>query len=172
MYNNPFDADWFRTLPNELYQNGLAPILINSALNLTPADEPFALLQEGCATSGERGSDFLRLILIEQLILRGNIQEAQKNIEQLGDRCRDNVEALRGWLSFLRGDIQQAIAYYITALIALKKITGKRWGMVPPVMAIILPFSYSCLISCSVSQARYSSGDMIRRSFWVWEIME
>jgi SNF2 family DNA or RNA helicase len=126
VYNNPFDADWFRTLRPELYESGLSLILINSALNLAPADGPFALLQEGCATSGERCSDFLRLILAEQLLLRGGIEEAQQSLEHLGDGYRDNVEALRGWLAFLRGDIEQAIVHYTAALTALKKITGKR----------------------------------------------
>lgn len=126
VYNNPFDSDWFRTLPLELYESGLSPILINSAINLTPADEPFALLSEGCSTEGQHCSDFLRLILAEQHLLRGQITEAQQTLANLGDREREKVEALRGWLAFLRGDIEQAFTHYTVALTALKKGTSKR----------------------------------------------
>ncbi|TFI54938.1 DEAD/DEAH box helicase [Mastigocladus laminosus UU774] len=123
---NPFDADWFRTLPQELYDSCISIILINAALKCSPADEAFALLQEECATGGGHSSDYLHLILTEQLLLRGCIQEAQQSLECISEDYRDNTFVYKGWLNFLRGDNQQAITDYTAGLKFLKKATGKR----------------------------------------------
>ncbi|MGJ5674326.1 MAG: DEAD/DEAH box helicase [Nostochopsis sp.] len=123
---NPFDADWFRNLPQELYNACISIILINAALKCSPADEAFALLQEECATGGGHSSDYLHLILTEQLLLRGCIQEAQESLDCISDDCRDHTFVYKGWLNFLRGDNQQAITDYTAGLKSLKKATGKR----------------------------------------------
>jgi len=124
--SNPFDADWFRSLPQELYDSCISIILINAALKCSPADEAFALLQEECSTPGGHSSDYLHLILTEQLLLRGCIQEAQQSLECISDDYRDNAAVYKGWLNFLRGDNQQAIADCTTGLKSLRKATGKR----------------------------------------------
>nr|WP_042342577.1 DEAD/DEAH box helicase [Calothrix sp. PCC 7507] len=124
--NNPFDADWFRTLPQELYDNCISIILINAALKCSPADEAFALLQEECATEDGHSSNYLHIILTEQLLLRGCIQEAQETLECISADYQNNAAVYRGWLNFLRGDNQQAITDYTTGLRAMKKATGKR----------------------------------------------
>jgi hypothetical protein len=54
--NNPFDADWFRTLPSELYENALISILNYSILELTPADAAVALLQTDIADADKQGA--------------------------------------------------------------------------------------------------------------------
>ncbi|MBW4607297.1 MAG: DEAD/DEAH box helicase [Hassallia sp. WJT32-NPBG1] len=123
---NPFDADWFRTLPQELYDNCISIILINAALLCSPADEAFALLQEECATVAGHSSDYLHLILTEQLLLRGCIQEAEESLECISDDYRAEAAVYKGWLNFLRGDNQQAIADYTAGIKSLKKATGKR----------------------------------------------
>ncbi|BAY95863.1 MULTISPECIES: DEAD/DEAH box helicase [unclassified Tolypothrix] len=123
---NPFDADWFRTLPPELYDNCISIILINAALLCSPADETFTLLQEECATGGEHSSDYLHLILTEQLLLRGCIQEAQQSLECISEDYQAEAAVYKGWLNFLLGDNQQAIADYTAGLKSLKKATGKR----------------------------------------------
>lgn len=89
--NNPFDADWLRTLPQGLYESAISIILLNAALRCSPAEEPFALLEEQCSTPGGHSSDCLQLILTEQLLLRGCIQEAQQSLERLSDEYRDNA---------------------------------------------------------------------------------
>jgi SNF2 family DNA or RNA helicase len=123
---NPFDADWFRTLPQELYDNCISIILINAVLKCSPADEAFALLQEECATEGGHDSDYLHIVLTEQLLLRGCIQEAEESLDCISDDYQDNTAVYRGWLNFLRGDNQQAIANYTAGIKSLKKATGKR----------------------------------------------
>lgn len=73
VYNNPFDADWFRTLPQGLYESGISNILLNAAVKCSPAEEVLALLEKECSTPGGHCSDYLQLILTEQLLLRGCI---------------------------------------------------------------------------------------------------
>ncbi len=124
--NNPFDADWFRTLPQGLYESAISSILLNAALKCSPAEEAFALLEEECSTPGGHSSDYLQLILTEQLLLRGCLQEAQQSLERISDEYRDNAAVFWGWLSFLQGENEQAIKYYTDALKALKKAKGKR----------------------------------------------
>jgi superfamily II DNA or RNA helicase len=124
--NNPFDPDWFRTLPQDLYESGLASILHNSMLHLTPADEAFALLQADCSGQGKQASLLQRILLTEQLILRGRLQEAQRVLESIPDSNRNHTAVLWGWLDFLRGDDEKAIEQYSAALQAFKTGAGKR----------------------------------------------
>ncbi|BAY29581.1 SNF2-related protein [Nostoc carneum NIES-2107] len=123
---NPFDADWFRTLPTELYDNCISIILLSAALEFSPADEAFTLLQEECANGGEHSSDYLHIVLTEQLLMRGCIQEAAESLNAISADYQDSVVVYQGWLNFLRGDNEQAIAYYTAGLKAIKKTTGKR----------------------------------------------
>jgi SNF2 family DNA or RNA helicase len=124
--NNPFDADWFNTLPQGLYESGISSILFNSALKLSASEDTFTLLEEECSTPGKHCSDYLHLILTEQMLLRGCTQEAQESLERISDEYKHNTAIFWGWLSFLRGDNEQAIKYYTDALKAIKKATGKR----------------------------------------------
>lgn len=123
--NNPFDPDWFRTLPDGIYKSALASILNDSMLHLTPAEEAFSLLQEDCSQQ-KAGGDLQQILLIEQLILRDRLPEAEQVLEHLSEPYRSRAANLRGWLDFLHGDDEKAIAHYTVALQALKKGTGKR----------------------------------------------
>jgi len=124
--NNPFDADWLNTLPQGLYESCTSSILLNSALKLSGSEDAFTLLEEECSTSGKHCSDYLHLILTEQLLLRGCTQEAQQSLERISDNYQNNTAAFWGWLSFVRGENDQAIKYYTDGLKALRKSTGKR----------------------------------------------
>ncbi|HLP87475.1 MAG TPA: DEAD/DEAH box helicase [Nostocaceae cyanobacterium] len=124
--NNPFDPDWFRTLPQELYDNCITNILLEAALKCNLADEAFAMLQEDCADSTIHSSDYLQLVLTEQLLLRGCIQEAEDNLKNITEEYQNNALVYAGWINFFKGNIQQAIAYYNLALKTLKKGKGKR----------------------------------------------
>lgn len=123
--NNPFDPEWLRALDPELYESVLASRLNASMLDLTPAHDAFSLLLDDCA-GGRSVSDLQRIVLIEQLILRGRLPEAQQNLEQLSESYRSTVASLQGLLFFLVGDDERAIAHYTAALQTLRKDTGKR----------------------------------------------
>ncbi len=124
--NNPFDPDWFRTLPQDLYESALSSLLINSALKFLPGDEPFGLLQDACLVKDDHCSDYLRLVLTEQLLLRGRLEEAQQTLESISEGYQDNTFVFWGWLTLLGGDHKQAIAYFTAGLKALRKARGKR----------------------------------------------
>jgi len=124
--NNPFDADWFRTLPQGLFESAISSILLNAALKCSPTEDSLALLSEECSTPGGHCSDYLQLILAEQLLLQGCIEEAQQALERISDNYRDNAAVFWGWLSFLRGENDQAIKYYTVALKAFRKAKSKQ----------------------------------------------
>ncbi|MGA7937182.1 MAG: ATP-dependent helicase, partial [Kovacikia sp.] len=124
--NNPFDPEWFRTLPKEIYESALVSILNDSMLNLVPANEAFGLLQESAAKVGKLDSVLLPVLLIEQLMLRGRLPEADREVERISNLYSNNFDPLRGWLEFLRGENGPAIAHYTSGLQALKKGTGKK----------------------------------------------
>ncbi len=131
--NNPFDREWFSTLNQDLYEMSLIAILKHSSLKLVPANEAFELLQAefsnrsgGTHSVGNRCTDPLLLILVEQLLWRGKLQEAQQCLECISGDYRENAAVFWGWLSVLRGEYEMAIAYYTNALKNIKKTTGKR----------------------------------------------
>ena len=124
--NNPFDADWFRTLSLPLYRSILPSILINSLLRLSPTPEAFAVLEEGCVQPGEHSSDFLQMVLAEQLLLRGCLQETQECLERISEDYQKNAAVFWGWFHFLKGDNEKAINYYTIALKHFKKANNKK----------------------------------------------
>jgi SNF2 family DNA or RNA helicase len=124
--NNPFDADWFNTLPKELYQSCISSVLFNSALKLSDCEDAFMMLEAECYEPGKYSSDSLHLILAEQFLLRGETAEAKDCLERISEESQNNAAIYWGWLSFVRGENDQAIKYYTDALKAIKKATGKR----------------------------------------------
>ncbi|GAB4228809.1 MAG: DEAD/DEAH box helicase [Elainellaceae cyanobacterium] len=126
VYNNPFDSEWVRLLTPELQEGVLVTILNDSLLNLVPAEEAFLLLKERCTTAKSQASIVEYAILIEQLIFRGKLPEAQQVLEQLPADDRDRMGSVEGWLAFLQGENEQAIDDYSDALRLLKKTTRKK----------------------------------------------
>ena len=134
--NNPFASDWFRQLPQELYESGLASILSNSVMNLYPVEEQFAILKAEANNHDGRGSDTLLLLLVEQLILRDDLEAAQLYLSEVSGNLAEFAKAYWGWLAFLAGDSQQAIAFYTAAYKSLKKSTKKKKVFFPGIEGI------------------------------------
>ena len=133
--NNPFDADWFQTLNVEFYEIALVTILTNGMLKLNPTDEALALLQksfqeESLAPNQEnqenRCTDSLLMVLMEQSILRGDLQVALSAYDRLSSDYKDAGGSLLAWLHFIKGDRELAIAQFRQSLKVIKKVTGKR----------------------------------------------
>ena len=121
IFNNPFDADNLRALPDDLLGEALAAIFAAAARHFEPADALIAFGESLLAAN--RCADALRYYLAEQALLRG---EPAKARQYLGAHDTDYSEALRGWLAFLDGNDEQAIQHYEAALKLLRKRTGKR----------------------------------------------
>jgi superfamily II DNA or RNA helicase len=109
--DNPFDSVWFSTLPQDLYEQGMAAILEASVLQLTNTDAAIALLEKELTTNSEHTSNFLYGLWIQQLLVRGYVETAQGHLAKLG-----NHETLGGWSKFLVGDNAGAIADLTKAL--------------------------------------------------------
>jgi superfamily II DNA or RNA helicase len=122
---NPFDPEWCRTLTPQLYEIVLTSVLENSMLHLQPVDAALELLQQDCA-SGKATPELRHVLLIEQLLLRGRLDEAEEALTRVAAKDRDRYAALTGTIAFLRGDTTTAIKHYTQALQALKHATGKR----------------------------------------------
>lgn len=124
--NNPFDPDWFRTLPPDIYELALISILNDSLLELQPADAAFTLFQEDCVQAGRSASAAQYGIWLEQLIFRGKLAEAQQVLEKIPESQQDYFSALWGCLLVLQGKDTAAIEQFNIALQVLRKTSGKR----------------------------------------------
>lgn len=121
--NNPFNRDWFLTLPLELAEFHLIEGLISDSLDLFPAEDKLDVLIEICTKY--KGQD-LSVALAEQLILRGRFEEAAASLSDFHSDYQHDSLAFEGWLSFLKGDYSTAISLYQQALKVFRKQIGKR----------------------------------------------
>lgn len=126
--NNPFDRDWFVTLKADpdLYQAALASLSSYALINLTPAEEIFALMDGECQDPTGSLSVQVQEIWIHHLLVRGQLPQAATAIDQLAQQDPDTSLLLQGWLACLRGDYPQTIALGSLALKQRRKQTGKR----------------------------------------------
>lgn len=126
LLNNPFDPDWFSQLPQELYESGLISILLNSVIYLSPAKSAFALLQAEANKLNGSCSDRMRLLLVEQLILRDDLATAKIHLEQVSAENIGSANVFWGWLAFIEGDCAKAIGFYNLAYKSLRKSSKKK----------------------------------------------
>jgi len=121
IFNNPFDPDRLRALPDDLLGEALATIFTAAVRHLEPADAVIALAEKLLAEN--RCADLARYYLGEQALLRGDPARAR---QYLTPHASDYDQALRGWLAFLAGDDAEAITCYEAALKLLRQRIGKR----------------------------------------------
>ncbi|MFH1147665.1 MAG: SNF2-related protein [Pseudomonadota bacterium] len=120
---NPFDPGWIITLPEALITDVLGIIFSRAFETLEETEAPLALLEGIVGKADTSPSVELRELMARQLIVRGQFAQARTLVEnQETPRSR----AFLGWLDFLSGEDEKAIAHYQTALALLKKTTGKR----------------------------------------------
>lgn len=124
--SNPFDADWFLSLPPQIYSTALVNILENGLLNLISAEPELTCLQTLCREPEKIPSPIFPLLLTEQLLYRGRLEEAQESLKKVPSPFRDQASLFEGQLALLRGDHEMAIAHYTQSLKAFRKSTGKR----------------------------------------------
>ena len=132
--NNPFDSNWFQSLKPEFYEIALATILTNGMLKLKQTDEAWTLilknLQKDVPPQVEdqehNFADALLLILMEQGLLRGDLETTQAAYDRLSLDYKEAGNALLAWLNFLKGDRELALVQFRQSLKGIKKATGKR----------------------------------------------
>ncbi len=127
--NNPFEAQWFSTLPPHLQLHSLHEISRKSLLNLESFAQPLAYLSaENILTMIPRqGWPSVYYLLILNQLLRADIAAAREKIAA----AKTHIDSfgLRGWLEFLEGRNAEAIASFQEDLIELrlKKECEKRF---------------------------------------------
>lgn len=116
--NNPFEPEWFRLLAPKFYDIVLVHILNSSIMELTPTDAAFLMLQEDVGKAGQQSSLVQIVFLMEQFLLRGQLQEAQQLLEQ--NFHQSDTSFFWGFVLFLQGNDIEAIAHYESELQAHK----------------------------------------------------
>ena len=116
------DAQWLAGLSPRLKLLALAPMLREHALNLV-ADPALYELAERLLTPLVPDHPDAADALAEQRLLRGQLAGVA---ELLAGRTDPEGLARLGWLGFLQGDYDAAIATFETALQANRKLTRKR----------------------------------------------
>ena len=131
--NNPFDSVWFQTLNSDFYEIALVTILTNGMLKLKPTNEAWTLLRNSFQSQisqeqeqSDRCPDALLMVLMEQGLLRGDLQTAQAAYDRFSTDYKSVGDGLLGWLYFVKGDREAAIGQFRQSLKAIKKATGKR----------------------------------------------
>ncbi|MGK7889893.1 MAG: DEAD/DEAH box helicase [Leptolyngbyaceae cyanobacterium] len=71
---------------------------------------------------------YLQLVLVQHLIWRGDLASAKTVLETVPNRSQDAAAVFWGWLSFLEGNIEEAIAHYTLALKSYRKAKRKKNG--------------------------------------------
>ncbi|MEB3211989.1 MAG: SNF2-related protein [Leptolyngbyaceae bacterium] len=132
VFNAPFDPEWIEKLPLSWYNDVLSSILACSDVDLIPADDAYHYLHQQCLgndpSSNKEGrcSNHLRFVLAQHLICRGQFQQAEAVLNRVSNNGQDAAASFWGWLSFLKGDIEGAIAHYTLALTAYRKARRKK----------------------------------------------
>jgi len=128
VFTNPFDKEWFCRLPKPLYEQSLISIITKEFASLNPVDDFFELLEKTCSGEVKESSDSLQLLLIEQLIIRNRLEEAEQQLNSisLSPERYYLLELYFGLIFFRQGNFQSSINAYKNALKGLKKLTKKR----------------------------------------------
>ena len=129
VFNNPFDLEWFEEFPKILQLQAIHAIMEYSSWECEPAQDAFDILQqwfeEEIFQQGARklqpgsNEETLYLMYIEQLWLRGQIQEATEGLAILGKKVSPTSPyhlALLGTIAFLGNRVEDSLNYYRQAL--------------------------------------------------------
>ena len=139
--NNPFDPKWFSSLNVGFQQYVLQSILEDAARRCVPADNAFELLEELYAAKPDNPE--LRLLYVEQLWLRGHLEEANTILDTIDTNKvlatvnttspPGKLEALKGAIAFLKGHTEAALTHYRSGLKAVGKSqsTQSTWFKIP-----------------------------------------
>ncbi len=124
--NSPFDAAWFATLPIEIQTFSLSSIFYQAMEDLEPDADALAYALKTSlfesAPPAERGTLFYNLT--SRLIMGGRLDEAGKMLPNI--EGGDYTGGLKGWIRFVEGRNDEAIASFEADLKELRRRAGKR----------------------------------------------
>ncbi|HYA41970.1 MAG TPA: DEAD/DEAH box helicase [Syntrophobacteraceae bacterium] len=126
IFNDPFDAEWFATLPVDIRVYALSVIFNQAVLDLAPDEDALAYAMNGplLRSAPQSESVLLPYYLASRLIMGGRLSDAQKIIYEIDGRIYSL--GLMGWLRFVEGKNDEAIVSYEADLKELRRRCGKR----------------------------------------------
>ena len=126
---NPFDADWFRTLPVKLQCSVLNQLFAQTMVKLEPDEELLAYAVDPNFLNSLPRPETPKLLpqLIGRLLMGGRLKQVQDLIENLGSPANSKF-GLTGWLLFVEGKNDEAVKSFDQGLKQWLKTAGRRSG--------------------------------------------
>lgn len=121
LFAQPLDADWFKSLPPNLWATILIDLTMGSFLRLAPSDA-FNIL-DACVGNNPEAPLDAKYHVVFFAIMRGRLKAAEAAIAQL--RLEPFTE-LAGIIALARGQVEEAVRHFEQGLTHIKKQTGKR----------------------------------------------
>jgi superfamily II DNA or RNA helicase len=126
IFNDPFDPEWFGSLPVEERMYALSSIFNQTIHELTPDAEALSYAMDISLFSQGPRSDANQMFfyLASRLLLGGRPKEVRRIIEQIDDP--DYKLGLMGWLLFIEGRYSEALESFESDMKQLRRRAGKR----------------------------------------------
>ena len=123
---NPFDATWFRTLSKVSQTDVLTEIFYHTLFSLDADDEAlaYALDPKTRETISLGKNPGFYHHLISRLLISGHLTDAERLLEEMSESTL--LYGMDGWIRFLRGHNETAIASFEADLKKLRRNLGKR----------------------------------------------
>jgi superfamily II DNA or RNA helicase len=123
-----FDREWVARLPADLRARALMEVLDDSVRTLSDPSGAFELLEATWRKAPEEVTDGGHHLLVEQLVLRGRLDDAERVVRE---RTSVQAEVANAWVLALRGRWSEALEAYERALQRYVKEFGKRHPYFP-----------------------------------------
>lgn len=136
VFDNPFQESWMVRLPLEIQQEALALILEDSILRLKPAPEAlaYAARDDFLQKSLESENWPLLHLVAGRFLLAGRVSEARSILARM--EHTPQVSGLKGWMLFIEGKHEDAVAVFKEDLRRLKKLKGRRATALLPLTTV------------------------------------
>ncbi|MCP4155940.1 MAG: DEAD/DEAH box helicase [bacterium] len=139
LFSHYISPQLFRALPLHVQPKALEALTFNTLLYLYPPDN-LLQLSEYCRSMPESEHKRLSLqSLTVLLIFRGRIGEATELMDAAATDYNSFI--LRGWLEFLRDNIDDSIGFYEKAIKQYRQVTGKRPAVLPGIGYLFYPLA-------------------------------
>ncbi len=144
MLDNPWDWEWVEGLDPKIFELALQSKLLPAVANLSSAEDLILRLKTE-VIENKSNSQPLAMLLMEQFLLRGELTQMERLLQQLGVQCPDlhpsNSLIYQGNIALLKGNYSKAIADYRIALTSVKKLTKKKKVNLPKLSGILFVLS-------------------------------
>ncbi len=126
IFDDPFDPEWFATLPVDIRLYALSLIFNRAMIDLKPdADALSYAMEESLFRSASQPAiDQLLFYLSSRLIMGGRLKEARQIISGIEDPLYSL--GMAGWIFFIEGKNCEAVKSFDADIKELRRIVGKK----------------------------------------------